>query len=84
VPLQGGTEEPETDARRWPEETFIPCGGKCPFGPQLICCVRCPWDAGEHILDPSDLRYPSGTRTTNQTFVQTAENQTNKQLPLTV
>src|SRR5665648_185518 len=55
-----------TDARRCPEETFIPCGGKCPFGPQLIRCVHCPWDAGEHILDPADLRYPSGTRTTHQ------------------
>ena len=69
-------EERKPDARRWPEETFVLCGGKCPFGPQLIRCVRCPWDASEHILDPADLRYPSGTRTTHQTFAQTAENKT--------
>lgn len=38
---------------------LLPAEEKGPFGPQLICCVRCPWDAGEHILDPTDLRYPS-------------------------
>ena len=52
------------NARRWPEGTFVLCGGKCTFGP-LACHMRCcPWDAGEHILAFCS-GIPRGTRTTN-------------------
>lgn len=38
------------DARRWPEGTFVLCGGKCTFGPLACHMSCCPWDASEHIL----------------------------------
>src|SRR5665648_1270246 len=56
------------DARRWPEGTFVLCGGKCTFGPVSRNMSCCPWDACEHIL-AFGSGIPRGTRATNNKVI---------------
>jgi len=57
--LQGGTEERGPTLGAGQKKHLSPAEENVPSVLKLISCVRCPWDASEHILNPADLRYPS-------------------------